>query len=126
MTADQRQFVLFLAVGGLNTLVGYAIFAGLVLAGAGPALAAIGSTILGVLFNFGSTGRLVFGSRDPRVLPRFIAVYVVQCAANIGLLRLAAAAGIAALAAEFVILPVLAVASFLLMRRFVFVPGGRN
>ncbi len=126
MTAARRQFLMFLAVGGLNTLVGYAIFAALVLTGASPTMAAIGATVLGVLFNFGSTGRVVFGSRDIWLLPRFVAVYALHALANIGLLRLAGSARITALAAEIVILPVLAVASFLLMRRFVFVPGGRN
>ena len=118
--AEARRFVLFLAVGGLNTLVGYAIFAALIWAGAGPAGAAVGATVLGALFNFRSIGRLVFRNGNNKLLPRFLLVYAVQCAANIGLLRATAAMGVPTLLAEAAILPVLAVLTYLAMRRFVF------
>lgn len=115
-----RRFVTFLAVGGLNTLVGYAIFAGLTLLGAGHVTAVIGATILGLLFNFQSIGRIVFASKDVRLLPRFGAVYVVQAVSNLGLLQLATAAGLSSLIAEALTLPVLAVLTYVLMHRFVF------
>jgi putative flippase GtrA len=117
---EARRFTLFLAVGGLNTVVGYSIFAILIWLGAGPAGAAVGSTILGALFNFRSIGRLVFKSGDYRLLPRFLAVYAAQCSANICLLHLAERAGITTLVAEAFILPILAVLTYLAMRRFVF------
>ncbi len=123
--AERRRFVVYLAVGGLNTAVGYGIFAAFILLGAGLTIAAIGTTVLGIAFNFGSIGRIVFGSGKMRALPRFLGVYALQCAGNIALLRLGAAAGVPLLIAELFIIPVLAVAAFLLMRRFVFVqPGG--
>ena len=118
--AETRRFILFLLVGGVNTLAGYTFFALFILFGLGATSAAVGSTILGILFNFRSTGLIVFGSRSAALLPRFVIVYGLQCAANIALLRLAARAGIPALAAEIVILPLLAIASFLLLRQFVF------
>ncbi len=124
--ADPRElqrFALFIGVGLVNTAFGYGVFALLILGGAGVNGAAIGSTLIGVLFNFRSTGLLVFGSREARLLPRFLLVYGLQCAANMLALRAFGAAHIAALWAEAVILPVLAVATFLLMRRFVFAPA---
>jgi len=72
--ADFR-FLRFLLVGILNTIVGYAIYIVGLLAGLhyGAALAA--ATVLGMLFNFKSTGVLVFSSHDNRLLLKFSAVY---------------------------------------------------
>jgi putative flippase GtrA len=117
---ELRRFALFLAVGLLNTGVGYILFVLLHALGAGPALAVIGATILGLLFNFVSTGRIVFASAGLHLLPRFIGVYAVQCAANIVLLHLLVRFGVPLLVAEALILAALAVATFFAMRRFVF------
>lgn len=117
---EARRFVRFLLVGLLNTAVGYSIFAGLTLSGLGIVPATVGATVMGALFNFKSIGSLVFGSTGAKLLPRFLAVYVLQGAANIGALRLFQAAGVSLLIAEAIILPLLAVAGFLLMRHWVF------
>lgn len=129
---EARRFVRFLLVGLLNTAVGYSIFAALTLSGLGIVPATVGATVMGALFNFKSIGSLVFGASGAKLLPRFLAVYVLQCAANIGALRLFQAAGVPLLIAEAMILPVLAVAAFLLMRHWVFhtdapgAPGGSS
>lgn len=112
--------MLFLAVGGLNLLVGYGCFAGLLLIGAGATRALVGATILGVLFNFKSTGSIVFGRSDRARLPQFVAIYLLQFFVNLGAMHALASGGVAPLAAEAVLLPVLAVASFLLIGRYVF------
>ena len=39
--------------------------------------ALVAANILAILFNFVTTGSLVFGARDPRLLPRFFGVYAV-------------------------------------------------
>ena len=117
---DLGQFVRFIAVGGLNTAVGYLIFAALTLIGLPPNAAVVCGTILGVLFNFQSIGRLVFGNSARQLLPRFLAVYSIQALANIGLLHLAIVNGISVLIAQAVVLPPLVVLNFFLMRRFVF------
>ena len=57
----KRKFVRFLLVGVLNTLFGYFSFATLIIIGLDYKLAALLATIIGVLFNFQTTGRLVFG-----------------------------------------------------------------
>ncbi|HET9651933.1 MAG TPA: GtrA family protein, partial [Usitatibacter sp.] len=56
------QFVRFLIVGGVNTLFGYAVFAGLVLAGMPPMPALVLTYVVGVLFNFFTTRRFVFAA----------------------------------------------------------------
>lgn len=114
-----KRFIRFLIVGGLNTMVGYLIFATLILVGLPTPAAIILATVLGVLFNYVSTGGIVFRDRSGR-LWRFVAVYVVQTGLNIGGVTALERAGIHPLIGGFVVLPFLVVLTFLAMRRFVF------
>jgi putative flippase GtrA len=57
----KHKFARFLLVGALNTLFGYFLYGSLILIGINYKLAALLATIQGVLFNFQTTGRLVFG-----------------------------------------------------------------
>jgi putative flippase GtrA len=118
---ETRRFVLFLAVGSVNFAFYYAVFAGLHFLGASPTAAVVMATIIGVLFNFCTTGRVVFRSGAVRVLPRFIGVYVVQCGLNVLFLRLLIAAGLPVLAAEAIVVATLAVFTFLALRQWVFI-----
>jgi putative flippase GtrA len=122
----KRQLVAFVLVGILNTAFGYAAFAVLLLAGLHYALAAALSTILGILFNFQTIGRLVFGSRDPSLIFRFVGVYGVVYVLNVGALRLFAETSIPTLAAQALLLPAMAAVSFVLNQRFVFARGARE
>ena len=116
------QFVRFLFVGALNTLFGYAVFAGLILAGLSSTPALVITYVVGVLFNFVTTGRLVFG-KNRGSLARFIGAYVVIYFFNLGLLKLAESAGAGPLLAQALCLPVVAVFSFLLFKFQVFREG---
>ncbi|HMK89275.1 MAG TPA: GtrA family protein [Methylocystis sp.] len=119
-TLWRRPFARFLVVGVVNTLFGYGVFCLALWATQQPTLAVVISTVLGVLFNFRSTGVVVFGSRDPRLLLRFVFVYAFLMVCNILLLRLLALFGLpAALGQALLVLP-LAVLSYLLNREFVF------
>ncbi len=117
---ELRRFLTFLIVGGLNTLVGYGIFASLILLGLPTAAAIVLGTILAVLFNFLSTGSIVFKNRTGRLLPRFIGVYAVQMSLNIAAVRALENMGLGPLIAGAVVLPPLAVFTYLAMRWFVF------
>ena len=113
------QFVKFVFVGLLNTLFGYAVFAALIYAGV-PAMPALVLTyVVGVLFNFVTTGRLVF-SRSRASLARFIAAYVVIYFFNLALFKTVEAFGAGALVSQAVCLPIVAVFSFLLFKFQVF------
>jgi len=120
MALTSRRFRRFLMVGLLNTAFGYAVFALCVMMGAGPALAALVSTIAGIAFNFVSTGRFVFGYRGCRALPGFIGVYVGVYLINVAGLAFLINAGATALLAQLLLLPLLVVTSFVGMNRFVF------
>lgn len=116
------QFLRFLAVGLLNTLFGYAVFAVQVLAGIAPMPALVGTYLAGVPFNYFTTGRFVFG-RAPRSRAsflRFVAAYVVIYVFNAVLYRAVETAVAAPLAAQALCIPVVAVFSFLLFKLHVF------
>jgi putative flippase GtrA len=116
-------FLRFLAVGVLNTAFGYCVFVGGVLLGL-PAPAALGAAyVLGVLFNFLSTGKLVFDRLDARALPRFIGAYLLVYAVNLGALAVLVRAGLHEFTAQAIALPFMAALSFVIFRSFVFRAG---
>ena len=117
---ELRRFIRFLFVGGLNTLVGYLIFAALIMIGLPTTAAVVTGTILGVLFNFFSTGAVVFRNASGRLLPRFLAVYAVQMGLNIGAMTGLEEAGVHPLIGGAIVLPPLAVFTYFAMRKFVF------
>lgn len=112
------RFVRFLLVGALNTVFGYLAFALLLFLGLHYALATLLATVAGVLFNFNTTGRLVFGNRGR--LERFLGVYVLTYLLTVGGLRVARAFGVDLYLAGAALTVALAFVSFLLHRRYVF------
>lgn len=114
------QVVSFLAVGVLNTGFGYVIFAAGVLAGLSSGIALAIAMVIGVVFNFFTLGRLVFGSRDPTRLPRFVGVYALTYVVNLMLLGLWEGAGVGSLLGQLACLPVTVSLTFVLMRFLVF------
>lgn len=115
-----KRFAKFIVVGGVNFLFYYSVFVLLIFSEVTPTRAVIIATTLGVLFNFCTHGRVVFKSGNLRLLPRFIAVYVVQCGLNVLSLRLLLAAGVPVLLAEAVVVAVLAVLTYIALSMFVF------
>lgn len=110
----------FLVVGGVNTVFGYAVFALLILLNLHYVLAASLATICGVLFNFKTTGLIVFGNKDNRLIFRFFGIYLIYYLLNIGLLKAFDMYGIGSLVAQAIIVLPLGTFSFLLIRKFVF------
>lgn len=72
------RFLLFLIVGGVNTLFGYGIFALCIFFKFHYAFASVVSTVLGVLFNFKTTGIIVFKNKDNTLLFKFFMVYAIS------------------------------------------------
>jgi putative flippase GtrA len=115
-----KRFLRFIVVGAVNTAFGYSVFALLILAGAHYAVAALLSTICGVLFNFRTTGRFVFKNRDSSLLLRFAGVYAICYVAGVLLLRFSRALGVDILLAAAVLAFPMAVFSYTLNRLLVF------
>ena len=77
----------FLLSGLINTAFGYAIYAALIYLDIPYLVALLISTILGIIFNFFSFGRLVFGGyRDWIVFSKFIFSYALIYLFNGGVL----------------------------------------
>lgn len=116
-----RQLSLFVLVGVLNTLFGYGCYALLLWLGLHYGMATLLGTILGVLFNFRTTGRLVFQNHDNRLLGRFILVYVVGYGANVAGLWALQKIGLDAYKGGALLLLPSALLTFWLQKRYVFV-----
>lgn len=115
-----RRFYVFLVVGGVNTLFGYTVFALLVWLGLPYSLALLLSTILGVLFNFKTTGQIVFSNRDNRLIFRFVGTYAIIYCLNLLSIKGLIALSLNVYAASGVMVLPMAILSFLLNRKFVF------
>ena len=120
------QFVRFLFVGTLNTIVGYAAYALLLYLGLPYAAASFGALLLGILFSFRTHGSLVFGNRDGRLIFRFAAcwgiIYLVNIALIGGLTRLGLSDYVAG---ALTMLPV-ALLSYLMQKFLVFEAAGTH
>lgn len=116
----ENRFFRFLLVGGLNTAFGYGVFALFVVAGLHYAAAALLSTVLGILFNFRTTGGLVFRNRDDRLLLRFVLVYAITYVVGVSALKAAKAAGVPVLVAAAVQLLPMSLLAYGLQRTLVF------
>ena len=117
---ETRRFSRFLIVGMINTLFGYGLFAVLVTAGLESALALALATVAGVIFNYFTTGRLVFANSGAAMLPRFIVAYGISFAVNLAMLKGLEQAGFDTLIAQALCLPPTVLLSFALLRWFVF------
>ncbi len=119
----RRRFVMFLLVGGLNTLFGFVVYTAFIVLHSPTWLALIGGNIAGVLFNFFTTGHLVFLDASPRRLPRFAGAYLLIYGANLELIGLVNRYTNNAIISQACLTPMFAVLSYLLMSRWVFDTG---
>lgn len=84
-----QRVVKFIGVGVLNTLFGYGIYAGFVFVGLPYLIALFVATIMGVIFNYFSFGRMVFQARVGWIVfGKFIIAYAIVYSINAGLLSL--------------------------------------
>lgn len=113
-------FIKFILVGILNTIFGYSIFALFLYFGMHYALALFSSTILGIIFNFKTTGLLVFKNKENKLLLKFIAVYAIIYAMSVSLLKIANVFQINLYFAGFITTGLTAVISFVLNKKWVF------
>lgn len=81
------DFIRFILVGGINTLFGYGVYCLLIFFGIPYVWSTLVSQILGVLFNFMTTGTLVFENRDNKLIFKFVSVYILTYFINIGFNR---------------------------------------
>ena len=115
------RFIKFLLVGALNTLFSYCVYSLLLFIGGHYAIAVIVSTVLGVLFNFKTTGVIVFKNNDNALIFKFVGVYSVTCSLNIIFLKIFDMLGFNLYFAGAILILPMALISFILMKKLVFV-----
>lgn len=114
------RFGLFVAVGVLNTAFGYTVFAIVYFLSGTYRVAIVLATALGIVFNYFTTGRIVFANRGIRAFVPFLLGYAVVCVVNILLVDWMVAAAISAYLAQAFALPVTVVLAFIINDRIVF------
>ncbi len=80
----KSRFVRFIIVGGLNSLFGYSVYSLMIWIGLSYIWATLVSQIMGILFNFKTTGMLVFENTNKRLIVNFILSYVFIYCVNVG------------------------------------------
>ena len=78
-------FIRYILVGALNTAFGYGVFGLMTFMGIHYSLAILFATIVGVIFNFITYGRLVFKRSGWKIIWRFIGVYGALYMINIAI-----------------------------------------
>ena len=116
----KQQFLRFLLVGLLNTVVGYSLFAVFIWLGLAYPLAIGLATLGGITFNFQSIGRLVFSGAPWSRLNRFAGAYVVVYVLNVAGVALLLGFGLNVYAANALVILPLALVAYFLQQKFVF------
>ena len=118
---EKVRFVKYIAVGVLNTLNGYFLFALFIFLGLHFSVASLLATVLGVLFNFKTYGTLVFKSHDNRLIFRFVAVYVFTYLLGLLFLKMFAMIDVSMYVAGLILLIPFACLTYVLLNRYVFI-----
>ena len=84
----ENKFIRFLFVGVLNTMFGYGLFVLFIWFGMHYSIALFCANFLGILFNYKTTGYIVFETRSNRLLLHFFLVYGIVYLFNLGELYL--------------------------------------
>ena len=117
----ERKFVKFLFVGFINTVFSYIIYAVCVTILSRPTLSLGISYIIGILFNFQTTGRIVFKNSNNKLIVKFFICYITTFFINkYTLSTLVDTYGIDKYLSQAILVFPIALISFLLLKNFVF------
>ena len=114
-----EEFLKFLFVGVLNTLFSYTIYAILITFGLVPNLALFFQYILGVLWNFKTTGIIVFKNHSNRLIFKFVASYIFTFIINSVMLKILLNY-LNEYLAQAILIPPVAILSFVIFKFWVF------
>ena len=115
----RNKFLRFLIVGSINTLFSTTIYAILIFLKAHYAIAILVAQVLGVLFNFKTTGKLVFESNDNKLIFRFFIVYVIVYLLSVSSVKILLIHNVNKYVAGILIAFPIAIISFTLFKKFV-------
>ena len=115
-----KEMITFLIIGGINTLFSYLVFSLLIFLKVYYIAASVIATILGILFNFKTTGTFVFNIKDNKLLFRFVGVYSFTFVINLLLLKIFVSFKLNLYIWSGVLTVVMAFVGFFLNKKFVF------
>ena len=115
-----RKFVKFLFVGGINTLFGYLMYSIFISTPLPRFWALLCAYIIGILWNFKTTGVIVFKNHDNGLIFKFFFSYVITFLINYFCLNGLAVLNINKYLAQLILVFPIAVISFILFKYFVF------
>jgi putative flippase GtrA len=115
-----KRFIKFLFVGGINTVFGYALYALFIYLGMHYSLAVLLGTIIGIMFNFKTTGKFVFRNNNNSLIFKFVGVYIITYCLNVAALSIFDHYHFDLYAAGLFLLLPMALISYVLNSRFVF------
>lgn len=117
----KNKFIRFVFVGGLNTAFGISVYCLMIWIGLSYVWATMISQVLGVLFNFMTTGRLVFENQDKRLIFKFILNYIFTYFVNVGINKVSQLAfNCNAYTSGIIACLLTALISFFILSRFVY------
>lgn len=116
-----EKFFKFLIVGFINTLFSYFLYVFFVAVGFCANLALFFQYILGVAWNFKTTGTIVFNNKDNSLIFKFVLSYIFTFLVNSILLKLLIQNINEYLAQAILIMPI-ALLSFVILKYWVFKP----
>ena len=118
--SNSFQFIKFIFIGGINTLFGFSIYVFFIWYGLNYSIALAISIFFGVIFNYFSTGRVVFNhSKFDRIfayLSSYLFVYIV----NISLISMLLLSGLNEIEAGFIALFALSLVMYFLIKKYVY------
>ena len=117
----KNKFIRFIFIGGINTVFGLGVYCLMIWIGFSYIWATLISQILGVLFNFMTTGTLVFENSDKKLIFKFVFSYVLTYFINVGINRvLQLVFGLNEYFSGIIAIIVSALISFLILKFFVY------
>lgn len=117
----ERKFVKYLFVGFMNTVFSYIVYAIIVTLTERPTFSLALSYIIGILFNFQTTGRIVFKNKDNTLIVKFFLSYLTTFFINRYFLNtLVDTLGVDKYLSQALLVFPIALISFTLLKNFVF------
>lgn len=113
-------FIRFILVGCLNTGFGVGVYCLCIYIGIPYYIATFISNVLGVLFNFKTTGTLVFNNSDNRLIVKFILCYVLVYIANTLSVKAFMLLGLNGYYSGILATPITAICSYTLLKKLVY------
>ena len=118
-TINSNQFARFIIAGIVNTLFGWIVFSVTFISINNISISLLSSTILGTLFNYLTFGGYTFKKYSKKIFIKFILCYLLVYLINY--LLLTSLQGYSSVVlAQFIILPIMAIFSYLIIKNFVF------